>query len=98
PGTESDWWVEEERSRDVGEIRPRVRQGPPLLAVGVRLTMSDDAWRPPGGVFNPDILVQPGTFSDVEHGFGFFGSVNQHEPEWVLYPELLEKLGVAGPR
>lgn len=98
PVNETDWRIQVELSRDIGEIRPRVRPGSPLLAVGMRLTMSDDAWRPPGGVFNPDILVQPGTFSNVEHGFGFFGSVNQYTTEWVLYPELLEKLGVAGPR
>lgn len=95
---ETDWQVRVNLSRDIEEIRPRLRPGSPLLGVGMRLTMSDDAWRPPGGTFNPDILVQPGTFSNVEHGFGFFGSVNQYTVEWVLDPELLEKLRIGAPR
>lgn len=68
-----------------------------LMGVGMRLTMADDSWRPPGGVFDPEILVQPGTFSNVENGFGFFGSVNQYTVEWTLDPVITEILGYAFP-
>lgn len=36
--------------------------------------IGDDAWVPPGGVFDEDVLVQPGLFSNVENGYGFFGA------------------------
>lgn len=32
-----------------------------------------DAWESPTGDFDPELLVQPGTFSNVEGGFGFVG-------------------------
>ncbi len=68
-----------------------------LLGMGMRLTMSDEQWRPPGGVFDPELLVQPGIFSNVENGFGFFGSVNQYVVEWVLDREVVERLGYQYP-
>ncbi|MBO6574658.1 MAG: DUF4249 family protein [Rhodothermales bacterium] len=68
-----------------------------LLGVGARLTMSDDAWRPPGGVFDREVLVQPGTFSNVDNGFGFLGAVNQFTAEWTLTPELTERIGYSFP-
>lgn len=70
---------------------------PQLFGVGMRLTMSDDQWRPPDGVFDEEVLVQPGTFSNVDGGFGFFGSVNQYTVEWVLSPEVTERTGFSVP-
>ena len=68
-----------------------------LLGIGMRLTMSDAQWRPPGGVFDREVLVQPGTFSNVENGFGFLGSVNQYTTEWTLEPDIVERMGYAFP-
>ncbi len=36
--------------------------------------VGDAAWIPPGGEFDEDVLVQPGTFSNVSNGYGFFGA------------------------
>ena len=43
---------------------------------GIRLTVlvSSSAWMPPGGVYDPDVLIEPGVFSNVENGFGFVGA------------------------
>ncbi len=68
-----------------------------LLGVGARLTMSDDQWRPPGGIFEKEVLVQPGTFSNVDGGFGFLGSVNQFAAEWTLSPEITTRIGYTVP-
>lgn len=70
---------------------------PQLLGIGMRLTMSDDQWRPPDGVFDREVLSQPGTFSNVANGFGFFGSVNQYTVEWVLNEEQAELAGYSFP-
>jgi len=70
---------------------------PILLSMGMRVTMSDEQWRPPDGVFNPDVLVQPGTFSNVDGGFGFFGSVNQYSLEWTLSPSVTTIAGYTNP-
>lgn len=92
------WQVPVKLSEDTEEIEPLLRPDSPLLGVGMRLTMSDDAWRPPGGVFDPEVLVQPGAFTNVEHGFGFLGSVNQYTVEWVLDDRTIERLNLAVPR
>ena len=31
-------------------------------------------WIPPTGVYDPELLVEPGTFSNIENGFGFVGA------------------------
>lgn len=69
----------------------------PLLGVGMRLTMPDDAWRAPGGAFDPDLLVQPGAFTNVTGGFGFLGAVNQYTVEWVLDATTVRALGYGVP-
>lgn len=70
---------------------------PYLMSMGMRFTMTSDSWRPPDGVFDPEVLVQPGTFSNVEGGFGFFGSVNQYTYEWTLSPEATALAGYSYP-
>lgn len=34
----------------------------------------DENWVAPGGVFDPEVLVQPDLFSNIENGYGFFGA------------------------
>lgn len=45
-----------------------------LDTVVVRAVVTNSEWFPPGGVFDPDVLVEPGTMSNVENGFGFVGA------------------------
>lgn len=41
-----------------------------------RAFVGDEAWVPPGGGldFDPIVLVQPGVFSNIENGLGYFGA------------------------
>ena len=36
--------------------------------------IGNEEWQSPAGVFDPNVLVEPGTLSNVENGFGFFGA------------------------
>lgn len=45
-----------------------------LREIIVRVHVGDENWASPTGVFDPDFLVEPGTFSNVDNGFGYFGS------------------------
>lgn len=47
-----------------------------LIAFEVGVYVSNEAWNADdaGGQFDPEVLVEPGTFSNVENGFGFFGA------------------------
>ncbi len=41
--------------------------------IEVRAFVTSDDWVSAVGVFDPELLVQPGTFSNVQNGFGFVG-------------------------
>ncbi len=43
---------------------------------------ADSSWAPPGGSFEPNIISVPGTFSNVENGYGFFGAGQGIRYEW----------------
>ncbi len=45
----------------------------PLL-ITLRTKVVNESWTLPEGGVNPDVLIEPGTFSNVENGFGFVGS------------------------
>lgn len=45
-----------------------------LDKISIQMMVANKAWRPPGGTFDPDILMQPGTMSNVKNGFGFVGA------------------------
>ena len=45
-----------------------------LRQINVTVHVGDQNWVSPIGVFDPDYLVEPGSFSNVENGFGYFGS------------------------
>ncbi len=64
----------------------------PLIGVGMRLTLLDEAFVPPGGVFDRELQEQPGAFSNVENGFGFVGSVGRFSVEWILSNEAATRL------
>jgi len=45
-----------------------------LREVIMTVLVSSSEWRPPGGVYDPEVLIEPGTLSNVENGFGFVGA------------------------
>jgi hypothetical protein len=54
--------------------------------------VADDAWMPPGGLYDPEVLSQPGAFSNVENGFGFFGAGFTAKAQW--FPSSSVKTGI----
>lgn len=54
-----------------------------LRALEFSILAADSSWAPPGGVFDPDRLAVPGTFSNVQHGYGFFGAGEGLRHRWV---------------
>ncbi len=70
----------------------------PLFGIGMTITVLDDQFVPPGGVFDPEVLAQPGTFNNVENGFGFIGSVGRFSAEWILSNDAMERLQYLTPK
>ncbi len=46
------------------------------------MVIGNEAWDPPGGEFDPELLVEPGTFSNIESGFGFIGAGYEESVTW----------------
>lgn len=72
------------RDRDTMETFIELTESISLAGLGLRITLLDEAFVPPGGAFDPDVLSQPGTLSNVENGFGFVGSIGRFSVEWLL--------------
>ena len=68
-----------------------------LRYMEVRAFVASEAWRPSGGVFDEDLLVQPGAFSNVENGFGFVGGGYADSLLWLPDEEVLEQSGYLVP-
>ena len=67
-------------STDAREIFARVVRGGEraadvrLKAIELFVLVSNAEWMPPEGGYDPETLVEPGTFSNVENGYGFVGA------------------------
>ncbi|MDX1428825.1 MAG: hypothetical protein R3282_01005 [Rhodothermales bacterium] len=69
-----------------------------FLGMGMRIVVLDDQFVPPGGVFDPDVLSQPGALSNVDNGFGFVGSIGRFEVQWVVDGQTAADLGYTVPK
>lgn len=68
-----------------------------LLSIEQRVLVSNAEWEPPGGVYDPDVLVQPGLFSNVEEGFGFLGAGYPDTTSWEPDSTLIRQVGLEPP-
>ena len=72
--------------------------GTPVSAIqvpvmGLKIRLLDEQWTPPEGVFDPEVLAQPGTLSNVENGYGFWGSLSLYQHDWLTSAALRDLLG-----
>lgn len=64
-----------------------------LREMVVRVHVGDEQWVSPAGVFDAEVLVEPGTFTNVDNGFGFFGSGYVEEIRFMPTGALLDRAG-----
>jgi len=67
---------------EMGRLETDVPTG--VTVAGVQIRILDEGWDPPEGIFDPEILSQPGRLSNVENGFGYFGSIGLYIQEWNI--------------
>ena len=84
--TEGGWRVRVDLNRDYEEMRSLyhndyypeyyngfanpVCDGLGLFDLEIDLLIGSEDWNPPGSVFDPNVLAQPGILTNVENGFG----------------------------
>ncbi|MBT8400406.1 MAG: hypothetical protein KJO98_08020 [Rhodothermia bacterium] len=62
-----------------------------VVLIRTKLIVANREWSPPGGIFDPEILVEPGTMSNVTGGFGFVGAGFSLAKSWAPNDTLLVK-------
>ena len=85
------WLIPIDMTKDYQDVRELLRTtlrfdpsfGVVLQYLSVRLMVTNAAWDPPGGAFDPNVLVQPETMSNVENGFGFVGAGYRLSRSWL---------------
>ena len=98
---EGGWLLNINLSDDFEKLRSRLRAtddfsigyGIRMLDMTLRLAVVNDEWNPPEGTFDDDVLVQPGTMSNVQNGFGFVGAGFRLQEKWRPDDEYLERAG-----
>ena len=70
-----------------------------LRRIDFRFLAADSQWDPPGGSFDPNLLIEPGTFSNVENGLGYFGGGYTVSTRWIPSDVILRTVGyrTSGP-
>ncbi len=74
------WQLDIDLREDFQSIRQDFtdKEIPPGLICLDEITLSihvaNQEWRSPTGTFDPNFLVEPGTLSNIENGFGLFGA------------------------
>lgn len=64
-----------------------------LLGLEVKTFLVHPSWNPPGGRFDPELLVDPFVFTNVENGFGYVGSGYIEKTAWDIDQEVAELAG-----
>ena len=68
-----------------------------LQGMELDLVIANREWDPPGGAFDPEILVQPGLLSNVENGFGFVGAGYRRDIRWLPPAAVIIAAGFEPP-
>lgn len=98
---EGGWVIDINLTRDHETLRDRLQNrgvfsyeyGIAMLQMTLRLSVVTEEWNPPGNSFDPEVLVQPGTMSNVENGFGFVGAGFKLERTWLPDSRYLDQAG-----
>lgn len=64
-----------------------------LRRIYFRFLAANEQWSPPDDSFDPNLLIEPGTFSNVTNGYGFFGGGYTVSTGWIPTEVVLRNVG-----
>ena len=99
--TEEGWLIRINLSADFVTIRDFIQDQLPVdrsfgfdfRGMQLRLVVANAEWQPIDGDFDPNVLVQPGTLSNVENGFGFVGAGYRLQENLTPADSVLDEAG-----
>jgi len=85
PDISNGWEITVHYTADYAFLKKEYIRDNPWRFVGalMRVQVLADDWVPPGGVWDREVLSQPGTLSNVHNGFGYVGSAGRFSVEWI---------------
>ena len=103
--TENGWLFTANLSEDYRDILLRLSSsnlydeacGIKLLRVSLNVRIVNEEWALPAFITDPNEVVQPGVFSNVENGFGFLGAGYREQVQWIPQGDVLETAPFIGP-
>lgn len=75
------------------EVLPSHLANGALLRVDMQAEVASVEWRFPTDEFDPEILIEPGAFTNVVGGFGFIGAAYPATLTWVPDPRATQRAG-----
>jgi len=96
--TDDGWSFEVNLREDFAEVQEQFERNClstnhiALRRIYFRFFAADQQWSPPNGSFDPNLLLEPGTFSNIENGYGFFGGGYTVSAGW--FPNLIVQRNV----
>jgi hypothetical protein len=97
------WRITLDLTRDTREVRQIVADfradgvyddsPESVQSMGVQVRILDVNWDPPKGLFDPEVLAQPDVMTNVQNGYGLFGSIGIYRQEWPVDRSLAKALG-----
>ncbi|NNF04724.1 MAG: DUF4249 family protein [Rhodothermales bacterium] len=97
PTPDGGWWFTLDWVRDGAIVRDFLyrfnAQGTwdlpgQITSVSIRVRLLDENWGLANGELDPIVQSQPGAYSNVENGYGFWGSVGLLQQDFNLGPEF----------
>lgn len=96
PTGDGGWRFTIQVSRDLDSLSTVLNQPANTIrfqGMGLNIHLLDGQWTPPEGVFDPEALAQPDALSNVENGYGFWGSIGLYQHDWTIDDALRDLLG-----
>ncbi len=59
-----------------------LNNGIQLSLITLRAIVANEAWSPPDGIFDPEVLIVPEVMTNVDEGFGFVGAGYRVQHQW----------------
>ena len=97
--TETGWTIAVHHEADYTRLRNQLGRrfnldyGIYVLDVRLALLVVNAAWDPPGGTFDPEVLIQPEVMTNIENGYGFVGAGYRRQATWTPSTEALVEVG-----
>ncbi len=87
--TDQGWALTANISNDLAQIRDQTQSSNlTVCAMGIRAKVMDDQWSLPDGEINIEEISLPDELTNVENGYGFFGSAGLFQSDWQLNAAL----------